>query len=132
MIPSSKTLSSSTHPTEDQLVGSSSPLIGPEPLITSTSVTTASIIRSGHLPRPQLGIIAEIERAIKALARTLAVKEKICEYIQQEVRVNVRLLLRVVSYARIRYPRLPVLVLFILSRLNINSLLLSGLHQTLD
>ncbi|KAF8969370.1 component of IIS longevity pathway SMK-1-domain-containing protein [Flammula alnicola] len=52
---------------------------GPE-----TSVTTASIIRSGHLPPPQLGIISEIERAIKSLARTQVVKERICEYIQQE------------------------------------------------
>lgn len=57
------------------------PQIGPEP----TSVTTAGIIRAGHLPQPQLGIIAEIERAIKTLARTQAVKERICEYIQQEV-----------------------------------------------
>jgi len=44
-------------------------------------------MRSGHLPTPQLGIIGEIERAIKALARTQAVKERICEYIQQEVSV---------------------------------------------
>jgi hypothetical protein len=58
----------------------SSPLLGSE-----TSVTTTSIIRSGHLPTPQLGIITEIERAIKTLARTQAVKERICEYIQQEV-----------------------------------------------
>ncbi|GLB34125.1 putative DUF625-domain-containing protein [Lyophyllum shimeji] len=53
---------------------------GPE----QTSVTTASIIRSGHLPRPELGIIPEIERAIKTLARTQNLKERICEYIQQE------------------------------------------------
>jgi hypothetical protein len=66
--------------TDDQTAVSSSPLLGPE-----TSVTTASIIRSGHLPPPQLGIISEIERAIKTLARTQAVKERICEYIQQEV-----------------------------------------------
>ncbi|KAG5639701.1 hypothetical protein H0H81_005884 [Sphagnurus paluster] len=58
----------------------SSPQLGPEP----ASVTTASIIRSGHLPRPELGIISEIERAIKTLARTQSVKERICEYIQQE------------------------------------------------
>jgi len=66
---------------EDQTPIASSPLIGPEP----TSITTASIIRSGHLPHPQLGVIGEIERAIKTLARTQAVKERICEYIQQEV-----------------------------------------------
>ncbi|KAF5387750.1 hypothetical protein D9615_000680 [Tricholomella constricta] len=58
----------------------SSPQIGPEP----TSVTTASIIRSGHLPHPELGIIGEIERAIKTLTRTQTLKERICEYIQQE------------------------------------------------
>ncbi|KAG6845446.1 hypothetical protein H0H87_009354 [Tephrocybe sp. NHM501043] len=59
---------------------SSSPNIGPDP----PSITTAGIIRSGHLPKPQLGIIGEIDRAIKQLARTQAVKERICEYIQQE------------------------------------------------
>jgi protein phosphatase-4 regulatory subunit 3 len=63
---------------------SSSPLLGSD-----TSVTTTSIIRSGHLPTPQLGIITEIERAIKALARTQAVKERICEYIQQEVSASI-------------------------------------------
>ncbi|KAH6914786.1 nuclear protein [Coprinopsis sp. MPI-PUGE-AT-0042] len=57
----------------------SSPLIGPD-----VSVTTASIYRSGHLPQPRLGIIGEIERAIKALARTALMKERICEYIQHE------------------------------------------------
>lgn len=62
-------------------IGTSSPLIGPEP----ASVTTQSILRSGHLPTPQLGIISDIERAIKGLARTQAMKEKICEYIQAEV-----------------------------------------------
>ncbi|KIK03157.1 hypothetical protein K443DRAFT_654891 [Laccaria amethystina LaAM-08-1] len=48
------------------------------------SLTTASIIRSGHLPRPQLGIIGEIEKAMKSLSRTPHLKERICEYIQQE------------------------------------------------
>ena len=48
-------------------------------------MTTATIMRSGHLPTPQLGIISDIERAIKALARTQSVKERLCEYIQQEV-----------------------------------------------
>ncbi|KAL6307189.1 component of IIS longevity pathway SMK-1-domain-containing protein [Sparassis latifolia] len=58
---------------------SSSPLMGHD-----QSITTASIIRSGHLPQPQLGIIGEIEKAIKALSRTNALKERICEYIQTE------------------------------------------------
>jgi len=44
-------------------------------------------MRSGHLPPPQLGIISDIDKAIKALARTQAVKERICEYIQQEVNI---------------------------------------------
>ena len=51
-----------------------------------SSITTASIIRSGQLPQPQLGIIGEIERAIKTLSRTQPIKERICEYIMQEVR----------------------------------------------
>ncbi|KAH9966008.1 component of IIS longevity pathway SMK-1-domain-containing protein [Russula dissimulans] len=62
----------------DHQAESSSPLAGPEP-----SVTTASIIRSGHLPQPALGIITEIDRAIRALSRTPAIKDKICEYIQR-------------------------------------------------
>lgn len=49
------------------------------------SLTMASIIRSGSLPRPQLGIIGEIEKAIKTLSRTPHLKERICEYIQTEV-----------------------------------------------
>jgi hypothetical protein len=72
-----------TVTSDDQSNISSSPQIGPEP----TSVTTAGIIRSGHLPRPELGIIGEIERAIKTLARTQTLKERICEYIQQEVSI---------------------------------------------
>ncbi|PFH49248.1 hypothetical protein AMATHDRAFT_148063 [Amanita thiersii Skay4041] len=58
----------------------SSPVMGSDP----SSITTASIIRAGQLPQPQLGIIPEIERAIKALARTQPIKERICEYIMQE------------------------------------------------
>ncbi|KAG6891694.1 hypothetical protein C0992_010097 [Termitomyces sp. T32_za158] len=58
---------------------SSSPHIGPDP----PSITTAGIIRSRHLPHPALGIIGEIERAVKTLARTQNFKEQVCEYIQQ-------------------------------------------------
>ncbi|KAI0717949.1 component of IIS longevity pathway SMK-1-domain-containing protein [Fomitopsis betulina] len=58
---------------------SSSPVLGSEP-----SISTASILRSGHLPQPQLDIISEIERVIKSLARTNSIKERICEYIQTE------------------------------------------------
>ncbi|RDX55399.1 DUF625-domain-containing protein [Lentinus brumalis] len=60
----------------------SSPLIGPEG--PEPSVTTANIIRSGRLPQPQMGIIGEIDSAIKTLARTAVVKERVCEYIQNE------------------------------------------------
>ncbi|KAH9482349.1 hypothetical protein JR316_0004447 [Psilocybe cubensis] len=63
---------------------SDDPTVVSSPLLGETSVTTSSIIRSGHLPPPQLGIISEIERAIKALARTQTVKERICDYIQRE------------------------------------------------
>jgi protein phosphatase-4 regulatory subunit 3 len=72
---------------DDQTNVSSSPLLGPE-----TSLTTTSIIRSGRLPAPQLGIISEIERAIKQLARTQSVKERICEYIQHEVSFSFQIL----------------------------------------
>ena len=71
---------------EDHQAESSSPLAGPEP-----SITTASIIRSGHLPQPALGSIMEIDRAIRALARTPAIKDKICEYIQRAVRGSFRM-----------------------------------------
>ena len=70
---------------KDHQAESSSPLVGPEP-----SITTASIIRSGHLPQPALGIIMEIDRAIRALSRTPAIKDKICEYIQRAVRSSFR------------------------------------------
>ncbi|KAI0268330.1 component of IIS longevity pathway SMK-1-domain-containing protein [Gloeopeniophorella convolvens] len=65
-------------PCADRQAESSSPLTGPEP-----SITTGSIIRSGHLPQPALGILMEIDRAIRALSRTAAIKDKICEYIQR-------------------------------------------------
>jgi protein phosphatase 4 regulatory subunit 3 len=66
---------------DDQLVGTSSPVMGPEP-----SITTTSIIRSGRLPLPQMGIVDEIDRAIKALARTPSLKERVVEHVQKEVR----------------------------------------------
>ena len=80
-LPPSRGLPLKQVPGDDHTAtGSSSPLIGP-----NESITTTSIIRAGHLPTPRMGIMGEIERAIKALARTQVVKEKICEYIQQEV-----------------------------------------------
>ncbi|KAI0774738.1 DUF625-domain-containing protein [Trametes elegans] len=68
--------------TSEDMTLTSSPLIGPEG--PETSLTTANIIRSGRLPQPQMGIIGEIDTAIKALARTALVKERVCEYIQNE------------------------------------------------
>ena len=65
---------------DDQGNLQSSPHLGP--------ATSANIVNSGYLPTPQLGIISEIERAIKALARTQVVKERICDYIQHEVSDN--------------------------------------------
>jgi hypothetical protein len=41
--------------------------------------------RNNQLPAPQMGMIADIERTIKQLSRTQALKERVCEYIQQEV-----------------------------------------------
>jgi hypothetical protein len=63
---------------ESSVGGSSSPR--------SDHSTTAAIIRSGHLPQPELGNIPDIERAIKTLVRGQAIRERICEYIQREVR----------------------------------------------
>lgn len=77
----SYTASQESRLQQDHQTESSSPLAGPEP-----SITTASIIRSGHLPQPALGIILEIDKAIRALSRTPALKDKICEYIQRAVR----------------------------------------------
>ncbi|KAI0737677.1 component of IIS longevity pathway SMK-1-domain-containing protein [Daedaleopsis nitida] len=68
--------------TGEDMALTSSPLIGPEG--PEPSVTTANIIRSGRLPQPQMGIIGEIDTAIKTLARTAVVKERVCEYIQNE------------------------------------------------
>ncbi|KAF5393184.1 hypothetical protein D9757_001190 [Collybiopsis confluens] len=71
--------------TDDQhgaiVLDSSSPLPASA---ASSSLATASIMRTGHLPLPRLGNIDEIDKAIKALARTNTVKEKICQYIQSE------------------------------------------------
>ncbi|KAF5332031.1 hypothetical protein D9758_014583 [Tetrapyrgos nigripes] len=61
-------------------IESSSPLVGPE----SNSSMTTNILRTGHLPTPTMGIIGDIDRAIKVLARSQQVKERICEYILAE------------------------------------------------
>lgn len=48
------------------------------------SVTANQIVHEGRLPEPTLGIIGEIDKAIKFIGRTQSGKEKICEYIVQE------------------------------------------------
>lgn len=70
--------SQSSFLSEDHGLGSSSPGGDHSP-------TAATILRTGHLPSPQLGNIQDIDGAIKTLARTQAIREKICERIQNEV-----------------------------------------------
>jgi protein phosphatase 4 regulatory subunit 3 len=48
-------------------------------------LTVASIVASGRLPEPALGIIGDLEAAIKVIAKTLHGRERICEYILNEV-----------------------------------------------
>ncbi|KAG8869734.1 Platinum sensitivity protein [Tulasnella sp. 331] len=62
---------------------SSSPLShrgagGPRP------VSANSIVQAGRLPEPCLGIISEIDKAIKFIGRTNQGREKICEYLVRE------------------------------------------------
>ncbi|KAF9513249.1 hypothetical protein BS47DRAFT_980933 [Hydnum rufescens UP504] len=47
-------------------------------------LTVASIVASGRLPEPALGIIGDLEAAIKVIAKTLHGRERICEYILNE------------------------------------------------
>ncbi|KAI0080632.1 DUF625-domain-containing protein [Panus rudis PR-1116 ss-1] len=54
------------------------------PPLPADSAIAANISRTGHLPRPALGNIAEIDRAIKVLSRTQPLKERMVEYIQSE------------------------------------------------
>ena len=67
---------------------SSSPLINPEPPMPPA---TTAILRSGILPPPTLTLIPDIERAIKVVARTPPMKERLCEFIQAEVSTSVLL-----------------------------------------
>lgn len=72
-----------SHVSTDEInFDSSSPVIGPEPSI------NPSLLRNIQLPTPQLGTITDLERTIKTYARNPAIKEKVCEYIQKEVRVK--------------------------------------------
>ncbi|KAG8965922.1 Platinum sensitivity protein [Tulasnella sp. 419] len=47
-------------------------------------ISATTIINAGRLPEPTMGIIGEIDKAIKFIGRTPSGKEKICEYIVQE------------------------------------------------
>jgi protein phosphatase 4 regulatory subunit 3 len=48
--------------------------------------SASKIINRSSLPEPRMGIIGDIEKIIKTLARTAVVKEKMCEWMQREVR----------------------------------------------
>ncbi|KAJ7118588.1 component of IIS longevity pathway SMK-1-domain-containing protein [Mycena crocata] len=51
---------------------------------TSSPIVGQEVQRSGSLPTPQLGLIADIDKAIKNVAKQGPVKERLCEYIMQE------------------------------------------------
>ena len=69
-----------------------------------TRLTVASIIASGRLPEPTLGIISDLDTAIKAIAKTVHGRERICEYILNEV----CLLVQVISMSALSYSILGV------------------------
>lgn len=54
-------------------------MVGPEPTIAH------SLLRGGTIPKPSLSTIADIEKAMKTVARIPALKERICEYLQSDV-----------------------------------------------
>lgn len=58
---------------------SSSPLVGPEP-----SMVANALMRGGGLPKPALGTIAEIDKLMKTITRMPALKERVCEIIQND------------------------------------------------
>ncbi|KAF8339200.1 component of IIS longevity pathway SMK-1-domain-containing protein [Cantharellus anzutake] len=61
---------------------SSSPL--PPGASSQSRLTVASIVASGRLPDPALGIIGDIDTAIKVIAKTIHGRERISEYILTE------------------------------------------------
>jgi hypothetical protein len=77
---------------DDTAVGLEDPAPS-EPLMPLSSMTmtgpramsVAEIIKAGHLPPPQMGFIPQVEKAVRVLARTPATRERISEYIQNEV-----------------------------------------------
>lgn len=63
-------------------------------------LTVASIVASGRLPEPALGIISELDTAIKAIAKAIHGRERICEYILNEVSHGVNVCLVRYFYGR--------------------------------
>lgn len=61
---------------------SSSPITGPA---AEPSALAANIARGGGLPKPTLSTIADIEKAMKTIVRVPSIKERICEFIQNDV-----------------------------------------------
>ncbi|KAG9010898.1 Platinum sensitivity protein [Tulasnella sp. JGI-2019a] len=47
-------------------------------------ISANTIVQAGRLPEPTLGIISEIDKAIKFIGRTSQGREKICEYLVRE------------------------------------------------
>lgn len=70
----------------DDTVLISSPVLGPENPPPNGLVM--GFISMNHLPPPALGNINDVERAIKHLARNQASKDRVCEFIVQEVSVH--------------------------------------------
>lgn len=75
---------SSTNLFEDP-EGSNSPPTTSGLLHPQSRLTVASIVASGRLPDPALGIISELDAAIKVISKSNHGKERICEYILNEV-----------------------------------------------
>lgn len=67
------------------LEGSTSPPIVAGLMPSQSRLTVASIVASGRLPDPALGIISELDAAIKVISKSNHGKERICEYILNEV-----------------------------------------------
>ncbi|GJE87442.1 hypothetical protein PsYK624_035250 [Phanerochaete sordida] len=67
------------HLTSGGLSSPGGPGPGPEP-----SLVANALLRGGGLPKPALGTIAEIDKTMKTIARMPALKERVCEIIQNE------------------------------------------------
>lgn len=70
-----------THRTVADQILSSSPQLG--------EAFATSLFRGGRLPQPTLGNIGDIDKIIKTSGRLQGSKERVCEFIQQEVSVHV-------------------------------------------